>query len=385
MGQKYIIFPVPLYDGGGWLSSDIMDSKYNKVNRALGYAGNTLNVLGKMMNEYGQFKYNNQSIFQDLGAEEQFKQEPKYDSSGNPTGEYTQVPTGVYKYKGPMSANKKFGLRTEGFYIRDDGDDNYTISKDYNLLNGPKQFKNGGWTDAAAATGAVGDTLNIYSDTSQIDNAAVQTAKTLLKNDISTPVTANSFDSLMQEAANIRKNKTDWTRRDFQGGSSFKNVLKGGLSAAGSGLKTAFMTGNIWAGIGAAAAGTLATVFGNKSRKAEARRQRDIANNYGLMANAYQDYKIADRAEQLRDAQSENYERGWYGAEGGQFFTGNFQGLMPEEDKVSKFQEMVKDDNRVGIDSINLGELSENQEIDGLSQSDIRKLRKAGYKFDIIG
>lgn len=380
MRQKRIIFPRPLYDGGGWLSSDIGDSSYNKLNTVLGYAGNTLNALGTMMNQYGQIKHNNQSIFDGLGAQEQIDKEEILDSEGKGTGKFTERHTGLYTYDKPLSRSKRFGLRTEGFYIKDNNNGTYSISKN------PNVFANGGWGMAGAITGAVGDTFNIFSNASRINDNAVRTAQTLLKNDINTPVTSNSFDSLMAEQASIRRNKTDWSRRDMQGGSSLANIGKGVLSSVGSGLKTAMSTGNIWAGIGALGAGIGATLFGNSRRKRQAAKQANIANDYGRTANIYQDLKVMDRAENLRDTQDENLERGWYGAEGGPLYIGNFQGLMPQEDKVSKFNEMVSSsDDNIGVDSLNLGELSENQEVDGLSQSDIRRLRKAGYKFDIIG
>lgn len=373
MKQRYIVFSRPLYDGGGWLSSDIGNSTYNKVNNILGYTGNTLNALGAMMNQYGQIKHNNQSIFNGLGAVEKVDRQEILDSNGKGTGEFTEKPTGVYTYDKPLSRSKKFGLRTEGFYIQDNEDGTYSLSKSPNL------FANGGWGMAGALTGAAGDTLNIFSNALKIDDNAVRTAQTLIKQDVSNPISSNSFDSLMKEAANIRNAKVDWTRRGMQGGSSASNLGKGALSSIGAGLKAGFATGNPFIGLGTAAVGLAATWFGNERRKDEAAKQANTANQYGHVANIFRQQKIGDAVDYMKQQQADNYLRG-YAAEGGQLY----QGLVPEEDKISKFTSMIEDDN-VGVDSINLGELSENQEVDGLSQEDIRKLRRAGYKFNIIG
>lgn len=379
MRQKRIIFPRPLYDRGGWLSSDIGDSSYNKLNTTLGYAGNTLNALGAMMNQYGQIKHNNQSIFNGLGAQEQIDKEEILDSEGNGTGEFTEKHTGIYTYDKPLSKMKRFGLRSEGFYIKENEDGTYSLSRS------PNVFANGGWGMAGAITSGVGDTLTTFSNASRINDNAVRTAQTLIKNDVSNPIISNSFDSLMKEAASLRNAKVDWTRRDMQGGSSAKNIGKGVLSSIGSGLKAGFSTANPYIGGAVALAGIGATIWGNQRRKEEGAKQANIANQYGQVANVFRQQKIGDAADYMRELQGENYLRG-YAAEGGPIYTGNFQGLMPQEDKVSKFNEMVSSsDDNIGVDSLNLGELSENQEVDGLSQSDIRKLRKAGYKFDIIG
>ena len=127
----------------------------------------------------------------------------------------------------------------------------------------------------------------------------------------------------MKEAASIRNAKVDWTRGDMQGGSSAKNIGKGVLSSVGTGLKTAFSTGNPWVGGAMALAGIGATVWGNERRKEEGAKQANMANQYGHVANIFRQQKIGDAADYMRELQGENYLRG-YAAEGGPLYTGNF-------------------------------------------------------------
>ena len=162
-----------------------------------------------------------------------------------------------------------------------------------------------GKTAAETLAGLAGMGASWYSmynnDSSGLDQQ-VESTKNAMDEQMKQSVTAQSLDDLMQEQAAYTGFASDWDWRDLAQTKSNGQIAAGALSGAASGAAAGAMFGPWGAGIGAAVGGlgsVIGGVLGNAEEEERARARAEALKRKAAEANAYQQDKFANAAENI--------------------------------------------------------------------------------------